>query len=79
MNANQIEPGLTRFFDMQSVLARILILGSLVWSHESYPRYPAPPNAPDSLDEAAKRPGGGVTWEQNITQKSLELSSTSRL
>ena len=58
VNANQIEPGLTRFFDMQSVLAGILILGSLVWPHESYPRYPAPPNAPDSLDEAAKRTRG---------------------
>ena len=58
VNANEIEPGLSRLFDMQSVLAGILILGSLVWPHESYPRYPAPPNAPDTLDEAAKRTGG---------------------
>ncbi len=58
VDANQIEPGLTRLFDMQSVLVGILILGSLVWPHESYPRYPAPPNAPDSLDEASKRTGG---------------------
>jgi hypothetical protein len=57
VNANEINPGLNRFLDMQSVLAGILILGSLVWPHESYPRYPAPPNAPDSLDEAAKRTG----------------------
>ena len=54
-SANQIEPGLGRFFDMQSVLVGILILGSLVWPHESYPRYPAPPGAPDSLEEAAQR------------------------
>ena len=56
-NANQIEPGLNRFFDMQSVLAGILILGSLVWPHESYPRYPAPPDAPDSIEQAARRTG----------------------
>ncbi len=58
VNANQVEPGLTRFFDMQSVLAGILILGSLVWPHESYPRYPAPPDAPDSLSKAVQRTGG---------------------
>ncbi len=57
VNANDISQGLDRFFDMQSVLAGILILGSLVWPHESYPRYPAPPNAPVSLDDAAKRIG----------------------
>lgn len=57
VNTSEISPGLNRFFDMQSVLAGILILGSLVWPHESYPRYPAPPDAPDSLNEAAKRTG----------------------
>ena len=58
-NANQIEPGLARFFDMESVLAGILILGTLVWPHESYPRYLAPPDAPDSLEKAVQRTSKG--------------------
>lgn len=57
VNANDISPGLNRFFDMQTVLAGILIVGSLVWPHESYPRYPAPSDAPVSLEDAAKRNG----------------------
>ncbi len=54
-DASQTSPALKSFFDMQSVLAGILIIGSLVWPHESYPRYPAPPDASDSLEEAAQR------------------------
>ena len=40
-------------FDAQLVNFGILIVGSLSWPHGSYPRYPAPPDAPDSLAEAA--------------------------
>ena len=37
----------------------ILSIGALVWPHESYPRYPADPNAPNSLFDAAKKSEGG--------------------
>ena len=33
----------------------LLIMGSLVWAHESYPRYPADPDAPDEIEEAARQ------------------------
>ena len=55
IDAGKEDLGLNSFFDLQSVLVGILILGSLVWPHESYSRYPAPPDSPDSIDQAAKR------------------------
>ena len=41
-------------FDAQTVNFGILIVGSLVWPHESYPRYAPTSDAPDSLQQAAK-------------------------
>ena len=38
----------------------LLIVGSLVWAHESYPRYPAEPDAPDSIEQAARERKLGV-------------------
>ena len=38
----------------------LLIIGSLVWAHESYPRYPAEPDAPDSIEQAARERKLGV-------------------
>ena len=46
----------------QMLLANLglLIVGSLVWVHESYPRYPAEPDAPDSIEQAARERKLGV-------------------
>ena len=38
----------------------LLIIGSLVWAHESYSRYPAEPDAPDSIEQAARERKLGV-------------------
>ena len=38
----------------------LLIVGSLVWGHESYPRYPADEDAPDSIEEAVRKGKLGV-------------------
>ena len=38
----------------------LLIVGSLVWPHESYSRYPAEPDAPDSIDQAVRERKLGV-------------------
>ena len=44
-----------RFMQLQTALLGILIIGAIVWPHESYPRYPAPPGAPRSLSAAVRR------------------------
>ena len=41
--------------DMLTANLGLLIMGSLVWAHESYPRYPADPDAPDEIDQAASQ------------------------
>ena len=33
----------------------LFIVGGLVWPHESYPRYVAPPDAPDDIEQAAEQ------------------------
>ena len=33
----------------------LLIVGGLVWPHEAYPRYVAPPDAPDDIEKAAEQ------------------------
>ena len=33
----------------------LLIVGGLVWPHEAYPRYVAPPDAPDEIEKAAEQ------------------------
>ena len=38
----------------------LLTIGSLVWGHESYPRYPADEDAPDSIVEAVRNSKLGV-------------------
>ena len=46
---------LPHIFRMLSANLGLLIMGSLVWAHESYPRYPADPDAPDSIELAASQ------------------------
>ena len=43
----------------------LLIIGSLVWAHESYPRYPAEPDAPDSIEQAVGERKLGVKHYTN--------------
>ena len=44
-----------RFMQLQTALLGTLIIGSIVWPHEVGPRYPAPPDAPRKVSEAAER------------------------
>lgn len=47
---------LVRLYDVSKAFTGLLIIGGLVWPHESYPRYPAHPDAAHmSFAEAAKR------------------------
>ena len=41
--------------DMLTANLGLLIMGSLVWAHESYSRYPADPDAPDEIEQAASQ------------------------
>ena len=45
-------PVVKHSLDLQAIHLGILIVGSLVWLHESSPRYPPDPDAPDSAEEA---------------------------
>ena len=49
----QITDGIDGIIDMLSANLGLLIIGSLVWAHEAYPRYPAEPGSPDSIEQAA--------------------------
>ena len=45
-------------FEIPITFTEMLVVSSLVWPHEPYTRYPAPPSAIDlTYGEAAKRPG----------------------
>ena len=46
--------------DMVLANLGLLIVGSLVWPHESYSRYPAAPGAPESIDQAVRERKLGV-------------------
>ena len=59
VDGKQLIRQLGSFLDTQVANLGILTVGALVWPHESYPRYPAPPNAPGSIKDAAKRVAGG--------------------
>ena len=45
INGNQIIEHFDKFIRMQAANLGILTIGGIVWPHESYPRYPAPPGA----------------------------------
>ena len=59
VDGNQIIRLMQQFMSKQTADLGILTIGALVWPHESYPRYPAPPKAPDSVFEAARKGPGG--------------------
>ena len=46
---------MVRLYDGPKASVTLLIVGSLVWPHESYPRYPASPDAADKTFEEAAR------------------------
>ena len=46
------------FFSPIKAFMGLLIVGAIVWPHESFPRYAASPNAPETIEEAV-RPDGG--------------------
>ena len=52
-------PNLTKTADLSLrvpvAFIGLLIVGGLVWPHEAYPRYVAPPNAPDEIEKAAEQ------------------------
>ena len=50
LDNNQIMAG---SFDVPMAIMGVFILGTVVWPHESYSRYPAPPGAPDDFRLAA--------------------------
>ena len=50
----------TGIWDMLSANLGLLIIGSMVWAHESYSRYPAEPDSPDSIEQAARERKLGV-------------------
>ena len=54
-DGDQLIEGMTGMLNMMSANMGLLIIGSLVWAHESYPRYPADPDAPDSIELAVKQ------------------------
>lgn len=46
---------IVRLYDGSKAFVRLLLVGGLVWPHESYPRYPASPDAAGkTFEEAAK-------------------------
>ena len=47
-------------FDIPLAVVGVFILGTLVWPHESYPRYPAHPCADESLKQAAEQRKMGI-------------------
>lgn len=47
-------------FDVPSAIMGVFILGTIVWPHESYPRYPAPPDAPEDFKQAAEQRKVGI-------------------
>ena len=44
-----------RYMQLQTARLGILIIGSIAWPHEGYPRYPSPPDAPPNASKAAKK------------------------
>ena len=54
-DGDQLIEEMTGMLSMMSANMGLLIIGSLVWAHESYPRYPADPDAPDSIELAVKQ------------------------
>lgn len=55
----------TAIADMLSANLGLLIIGSMVWAHESYSRYPAEPDSPDSIEQAAGERKLGVKHYTN--------------
>lgn len=50
--ASSFVPAVKYSLNVQVIHLGIIIVGSLAWPHESSPRYPPDPNAPDSAKEA---------------------------
>ena len=55
LNGRHLVAQFKRFMQLQTALLGILIIGAIVWPHEAYTRYPAPPGAPRNVQAAAKR------------------------
>ena len=55
LNGRHLVAQFKRFMQLQTALLGTLIIGAIVWPHEAYTRYPAPPGAPRNVQAAAKR------------------------
>lgn len=70
-----------RSLDVQVIHLAILIVGSLAWPHESSPRYPPDPDAPDSAEEAvAQRKMGArhYTDDRGVIKRIRKLAREAR-
>ena len=64
LNKNQIMAG---SFDVPTAVMGVFILGTVVWPHESYPRYPAPLDAPENFELAAEQRKIGIRhYSENL-------------
>ena len=65
--ASLFVPVIKHSLEVQLIHLRIIIVGSLVWPHESSPRYPPDPDAPDSAEEAvAQRKMGARHYRDDL-------------
>ena len=81
IDGNQIIQHYDKFLKMQSANLGILTTGGIVWPHESYHRYPAPPGAPESLAEAAKKglTGRRMLGKQHYTDRMGAIKHIQRI
>ena len=74
-------------FEMPMAFIGILIVGGLVWPHESFPRYAADPEAPDTFEEAAEQTRllgsrhyseslGVIKYIRELTRKALTITES---
>ena len=59
-DGDQIIRHASGILDMLTANIGLLVIGSLVWAHEAFPRYPAEPGSPDSIKQAAAQRKMGV-------------------
>ena len=73
LNGRHLVAQFKRFMQLQTALLGTLILGAIVWPHESYTRYPAPPGAPRNVRAAAKRINNNKRRQMGIGHYTNEL------